>query len=351
MSTLNENKITIGVINWDCSLPSDTFFGFHATKSLSPSKYRYATPYYADIISENKIDYHIRTQEEYDRELQYAIDCGIEYFAYCWYGESKKQERADGKWWHVNMHELSYGRRMHAKSKLREKIKMCAILGVGANLNELSDEEFVSLADEMKQDYYQKIDGRPLLYVYRGYNEPLIDKVNKVCKECGTPKPYVTFMCAWDYNPDIEDFSKADAVSAYSHVVPDVPTYDEFTDALWDRHEYRKRFKISIIPHFSLGYDPSPRIDNPVPWHGYEDYRYNNYASEEEVLRGAKKLVDWVNKNKDLCPTGHILTFAWNEFEEGAWICPTYNKAGTRVDTSRTKAFEKAVNIWKNHIK
>ncbi len=43
-------QTVVGVVNWDCSLPSDTWFGYYATRSLSPAKYRYATPYYADVV-------------------------------------------------------------------------------------------------------------------------------------------------------------------------------------------------------------------------------------------------------------------------------------------------------------
>ena len=77
----------VGVINWDCSPPSDTWFGGYQTRSLSPARYRYLTPYYADVKGPDEISYHRRTPAEYDRELQYAIDAGIDYFAYCWYGE------------------------------------------------------------------------------------------------------------------------------------------------------------------------------------------------------------------------------------------------------------------------
>ena len=83
----------VGVINWDCSPPSDTWFGGYQTRSLSPARYRYLTPYYADVKGPDEISYHRRTPAEYDRELQYAVDAGIDYFAYCWYGEDPHATR------------------------------------------------------------------------------------------------------------------------------------------------------------------------------------------------------------------------------------------------------------------
>ena len=85
MEKQNEKNIRVSAINWDSSLPSDTYFGFHQTRTLSPKKYRTVTPYYADVLGENQIGYHLRNQEEIDRELRYAIEAGIDYFSYVFY--------------------------------------------------------------------------------------------------------------------------------------------------------------------------------------------------------------------------------------------------------------------------
>ena len=44
-----------------------------------------------------------------------------------------------------------------------------------------------------------------------------------------------------------------------------------------------------------------------------------------------------------------ILTFAWNEFEEGAWICPTYDD-DLNIDSSRVKVFSEMVKNWKQRL-
>ena len=66
--------------------------GGYQTRSLSLARYRYLTPYYADAKGPGEISYHRRTPAEYDREPQYAIDAGIDYFAYCRYGEEPHAE-------------------------------------------------------------------------------------------------------------------------------------------------------------------------------------------------------------------------------------------------------------------
>ncbi|MGN0867867.1 MAG: hypothetical protein ACI4SG_09380 [Oligosphaeraceae bacterium] len=43
---------------------------------------------------------------------------------------------------------------------------------------------------------------------------------------------------------------------------------------------------------------------------------------------------------------GHVLAFAWNEFEEGAWICPTLD-APDAVNRERLHAFRKITDFWR----
>ena len=102
MSDLNCKKkekqnVRVGVVNWDCSHPSSERWGQYQTRTLSPKKFRTYTPYYADILGEDKIEYHWRNQEEFDRELQYAIDAKIDYFAYVFYGEQGSRAHARTK--------------------------------------------------------------------------------------------------------------------------------------------------------------------------------------------------------------------------------------------------------------
>ena len=83
--------------------------------------------------------------------MQYAVDAGIDYFAYCWYGENPGKRENE---WQNHLHDLTYARKLHIQSKLKKKLKLCAIIGVGAKESELSEDDMRNLADEMKQEYY-----------------------------------------------------------------------------------------------------------------------------------------------------------------------------------------------------
>ena len=73
-------------------------------------------------------------------------------------------------------------------------------------------------------------------------------------------------------------------------------------------------------------------------------------AAEEELLAGAKELADWMNSKPSDHFIGHIIAFAWNEFEEGGIICPTYNEDGS-INMTRLEAFRKAADYLRANVK
>ena len=223
---LSAQNTVIGVVNWDCSLPSNTYFGYYQTRSLSPAKYRYLTPYYADVINRNKIDYHWRDVDEYSIEMQYAIDAGIDYFAYCWYGEIPNKRLPalvdDFKKCNDNcMHELAYARSLHVQSPLRDKLKLCAIVVV---IHPYNEEELDNLARTMKEDYYQKACGRPLVYLFggRGDKANMTPRLRAACQRMGADEPY--FVVMGNRKLDTEGEFAVQALSEYNDKAENVKT-------------------------------------------------------------------------------------------------------------------------------
>lgn len=333
----------VGVINWDCSVPSWTYFGTAATRSLGPEKYRDRTPYYAEVVAPGKIEYRHRTLAEYEREMQYAIDAGIDYFAYCWYDlhpqatytDAVKPSDADG-----HLQEITFARLNHAKSALREKLHLCAIL---VTVHPYSDDELTRLALEMRELWYEKVGDRPLVYFFSIRPEP-VARLREICRKLGVGDPYAVGMTG---NPgtDAKRYACFDALSCYA-CTASATSPAEFTDRSLAANEARARIGKSVIPHFPLGWDPSPREENPVPWTTYKKGPWAPTATADDWLASARRLRQWITDHADSCPTGHVLAFAWNEFEEGGWICPTWLPDG-RVDASRVRAFAQAVKVLK----
>ncbi len=336
-----------GCINWDSANP-DTYFGNYTLNSLKASPER--LPYYT-CITEDGYAFVERTQEDYDRELQYAIDAGIDFFAYCWYTKDIIKSPTYPKHDAIAEHlpELTKARFLHMNSQLREKIKLCAII----TSHEATDEDYSELIAAMQEPYYEKTpDGRPLVLVFNILTDEAaigLERILLETKKAGL-EPYVVGLDVFSNSVISEEqnkvLQKVDALSAYADVANRITAFSELVDWLIDENAHRATRGKTVFPHFSSGWNPEPRIKNPVPWVTYRDVDYAKPASAQELIDGAIKLKKWLNENKDICNDDYVLTFAWNEFEEGGWICPTLAPDGS-VDTERVEAFAEISKIFK----
>lgn len=338
-------EIRIGAVDWDCAVPRGTFFGNATASSLGPEHWRDRTPYYAKVIGKDKIDIPYRTLSEYEVELQYAIDAGLDYLAYCWYDRNPNltPDPAHACSACGHLQEITYERLMHAKSMLREKIHLCAIL-VAAH--PYSDVELTDLALEMREPWYEKVGARPL--VYYGFTDKgdVALRLRTICKKVGAEVPYVVYM-----NNVSKNIAKLgaeqciDAVCSYANVASG--TYREMVENMLTSNAKRASSDLPVVPHFTTGWDPRPRIEHPTPWtKGSYDptWTYDVAKSEEDFTSAATRLKEWMRENAASCPTGHVLAFAWNEFEEGGWLCPNIGSDG-KPDTRRVKWFKVASDI------
>ena len=339
----------IGVINWDSSLPPETYFGGYTSRALSPERYRARVPYYADITKEGNVVFPRKDAESVGRELQYAVDAGIDYFAYCWYPEGREAVSAsgldaekscvDGLLW-----ELNHTRKLHEQSSLREKIRLCAIL---VCMHFYSETDLCALLDAMREPYYETVSGRPLVYLFGGYRTDYIRCLRTLAKDAGMPQPFLVFLNNGPENS--ADFSEADAVCAYACCTREISSFAEMTDGCIADNERRKKYGIPVLPFFSVGWNPMPRVDASVPWTSYPRCSYAHPASAEEIGTAAARFGDWMLANRSHILPDTVLTFAWNEFEEGGYLCPTRNEAGQPDDT-RLRAFADAAREWKRMI-
>lgn len=331
----------IGAVNWDCSVPSYTFFGKATTWTLGPAKWRDRTPYYADILGEDKIEHHYRTLEEYEVEMRYAIEAGIDYFAYCWYDLTPPP--GDKSPCAGHLQEITRARRLHVQSALRDTLSLCAIL---VTWHPYSDDCLRLLAEEMKSPWYEKVDGRPLVFMFSSSRE-VAPRLRAFCRETGTSDPFVVVMSNKWPNKCAGDLEHADALSAYGGFTEDAPTGGEFAAMEVMQNSVRATFGMPVIPHFSTGWDPTPRIERPNPWAHYPEWDYAPKLSREDMLDEATMLRRWIERHPGECPTGHVMVFAWNEFEEGGWICPNVGPDG-RPDVSRVRVFREVADALKS---
>ena len=329
-----KQQLRIGAINWDAALPKDTYFGGHALRTLGTPEYDHKLPYFA-VKTEDGYEFPARTQADYDRELELAVQSGLDFFAYCWYPEGRG-ERTIGKeryaFLEPHLHELNTARKLYQSSALNTQIGMCAIF---FSIHAYSVEEVEELCDAMRQPYYVHVDGRPLLILYLGWQEEFIAQLRTFMQERGLD-PYLAFINT-DAAEEGKDYSLCDAVTAYTSV-HDAASFDELTQKTYADNIERLAYGRKVIPMLSLGWNPMPRVDRPSPWVEYERTDYAGQPDEKELYRGFEILYTFLNENPEQADTGVALTFAWNEFEEGGYLCPTLGADG-KLDDRLLRAF------------
>ena len=341
----NSPILSIGVINWDCSVPSETtYFGRYATQSLGPHRFRDRTPYYASETGPDSIMYQERSVDDYEIEMQHAIAAKINYFAYCWYDRTPHKNHvvtSEAAVCDDTVCELASARLKHMQSSLRYQLNLCAIL---ITCHPYSEDELKSLAETMKENYYEKVDGRPLVYLFASPWKDTLKRLRQFCRYAHTPDPFAVLMCN---NISEEDKPLVQALSAYAGCTSEATDWEDLFEKELAQNEQRASYGKPIIPHFTMGWNPIPRILHPVPWTHYPDGTYTPPATSQQLFHAAVRFRQWVTDHQDSCRTGHVLTFAWNEFEEGAWICPTLGILPAQPDTHYRDAFAQMVDIWK----
>jgi hypothetical protein len=90
------------------------------------------------------------------------------------------------------------------------------------------------------------------------------------------------------------------------------------------------------VPLVSAGWDMRPRVETPVPWVKNGDIeQYYETPEPDELAAHLNKAIQWTNANPDAATARTVLIYAWNEFDEGGWICPTLDEGTDRLDALR----------------
>lgn len=310
-----QKDFTFGAIRWDAYMEtglSKSFVSDQVARSLSPKEFHGFAPFFTKVLDENKVAFPDETQEQFDKEALLAIDAGIDYFAYCWYADHNP---------------MSYARKQHLKSKYKNQIKMCAMVGV----NKLDETSIKSLGETFKEDCYLKFDNRPVVFLYDAFRieAVLINAIKESAKNAGVTEDLYFVGMASKVSPFIinEFIQKGiNAISAYACAnlasTPDFVTHAQKTiEQNSEQYTYYKN--VDVIPLVSCGRNAKPRIKNPVTWAGDYTGRDTDSPTGQELYEHALEVFTKMHQEKEKNIPFSAITYAWNEHDEGGWCCPT----------------------------
>ena len=341
-ATARNPKASFGIIRWDAWTTHDGVeksVVSQVERSLSPARFHERAPFFADVTEDGRIIVTEYTMETFDIEMEYAISAHVDYFAYVWYKDV-----------------MGTARKFHTQSKYRNDVKMCVCFDVNAIGRDFARKEMETL---FLEDYYMKVlGGRPLMYYFG--DECRLDVIaddivyyRALTEKLGIPEPYAVIM---NLSPAQVKGTNADAVSGYTVGGRDNEPFAAVmarADSLWrDWHSSG----MSYIPTVSLGWCPEPRFINPVSWINVPENLWAQLPKADEIYEHFLYAQSYMAHPsvKELGEANTFLAYAWNEHDEGGWLCPTiavdengnqlYNPDGSKkINTERIEAVKRAI--------
>jgi len=338
----------VGTIRWDA------FYGSGVVpkaveRSLGPAKYHHRAPFFAKVTGKNSLSINGDKPEILAREIGYAAQAGV-YWAFLTYSWDS---------------DLTRPLRMFLTHPDREKVRFTLILSNHA----LDDKQWADhFRDTLRKaasmvNFQTVLGGRPLVYTFfggkegrpSGWEEKRRRRLEEICtmllKETGK-EPYLVHFMHGIPQADWPKYKKLgyDASTLYAHFAQKHLTYAQFqkiVERSWDSWA-RKRYP--HVPLLSAGWDNRPRYDNPVPWVKKQESMLTRYAESptpKELAAHFKAGMDYVYKNPEVCAAQSLMVYAWNEHDEGGWLCPTLDPKTGKADDSRVRAVGDAIRNWR----
>jgi len=317
-------------------------------RSLGPGRYHWRLPFSAAVVSEDEVRIDGYTQEIIDREIAFAKAGGLDYFAFLLY-------EADSP--------MSQGLSLYLSSAHKQDMPFCAIAGPNTFGNAAQfPQRMQRIIDLMGEPSYLKVaGGRPLLYVFRvnedwlaAWGGPdnarkLFDGLRAAVQAAGHGDPYIVAMNdTAEQGKAVLDVIGAQAITAYARTGSDDQLgtpYQKLAEAAYGFWEECAATGAEVVPLCMAGWDRRPRVEHPVSWETWQKpnagiERYYQSPTPEELASHVRDALDWTAADEARCPAQAVIVYAWNEHDEGGWLCPTLNPDGSpnteRLDALRT---------------
>ncbi|MCX7888015.1 MAG: hypothetical protein N3B01_12285 [Verrucomicrobiae bacterium] len=327
----------LGAIRWDAwhwAPTNDLTAPVRAVeRALGPKRYHHRLPFFAKIVSDERVCIAGYTPAIIAQEIAFAKEAGLDYWAFVLYDTASPMSQALA---------------LYLESPERDSIHFCAI--ADPSIVQQQSRRIVQL---MAKPNYLKVAGcRPLLFAFRfkPTQSDLLKQVRSASVEAGCANPYIVAM-----NDTVQEalgVAEADAISAYAivgdggkHGTP----YAELARSARSFWQQAHKAGARLVPLAMSGWDRRPRVEHPVPWEPWQKPgigldRYYRMPTPSELAEHIQQAVDWVDAHPEQCPARVVLIYAWNEHDEGGWLCPTIGRDGN-PDTSRLDAIRNTLEL------
>lgn len=347
------DPVTVGAIRWDAwhtPAAAEAHGGAGGPvkameASLNPHRYRWRAPFFARVDTNDTLRIDGYTQAVVDREIAFAKAGGIDYWAFLLYAEDNC---------------MSQGLSLYLSSSRRRDVNFCSVASPNTFGRRATWEAGVArVVRYMKEPGYQTVcGGRPLLYLFRpdekwiqvwggpaGARE-LGDALRQAARRAGLSDPYIVVMDDGKAESvkRTADLLGANAISDYARQASGAGApYAELAGVARQFWGECAASGAEVVPLAMAGWDRRPRVERPVPWEAA--WQKPNVGLDtfyvlpmpEELAAHVGEAMAWVEARPAQCPAQTVIVYAWNEHDEGGWLCPTRGENG-KPDASRLEA-------------
>lgn len=342
------DPVTVGAIRWDAwhtPLVAAAHGGAGGPvrameASLNPHRYRWRAPFFARVDTNDVLRVDGYTQAVLDREIAFAKAGGIDYWAFLLYDEGNC---------------MSQGLALYLSSSRRRDVNFCAIASPSTFGGRATwDAGVERLVRYMKEPGYQTVcGGRPLLYLFRpeekwvqAWGGPagargLFDGLRAAARLAGLADPYIVVMhdgSAAQVKRSADTVG-ANAISDYArHTGGAGAPFSDLAATARAFWESCAATGMEVVPLAMAGWDRRPRVERPVPWEAWQKPnvgldKFYVLPTPEELAAHVGEAMAWTERS----PAKTVIVYAWNEHDEGGWLCPTLGADG-KPDASRLRA-------------
>lgn len=342
------SRVSVGAIRWD------GYYGGPVTtdeeKMLGPSQFQERAPFFSKILDDSTISINGNLAATMSKEIEYAVQSGIDYWAflaYPWFSDQYSQDIT-----------LSTAATLYLNSPDMKKINFCWIVGGHLYWNGRWDKYMAHRALETcrMSNYQTVLDGRPLIYFFEEgiiateanivTCKSRLEKLSNALVAAGGKAPYYVFM---GWNTSDWDKAKRAGFDAWSFYAGGGS--GKYADAAQSVKQVRwvqpTSLGIPTVPVVSAGWNALPRIEyrekyGPTSYWGPDSYtsakrsECGDLPTADELAAHLKDAMNFT-ANNSLCDAKTCIMYAWNEHSEGGWLCPTILKRGG-IDKSRVEA-------------
>lgn len=338
----------VGAIRWD-GWYGDGGVVKAVEHSLGQPKYHFRLPWFAQLLDGDKVRINGDSQDIVVREIGYAAQAGLNYWAFVDYGNE-----APG---------LSIALNRYLAAKDKRGVRYC-LVEEGARLDQAGSAGWPRLVEHFRNgDYQTVLGGRPLLFVFvkpTRLAKADWDELKRQAVAAGLKTPYLVLM-GWNPEQDAKNMVELgfDAVSAYarggSYSMTQPGYAQQCAMIRRDRWEKWQALRVPSVTFASAGWDTRPRNERPPPWmkevmatpdpkpaSQQKPLLDSVTATPNELAAHVQEAIAWSHANRHLNPANAVIIYGWNEHDEGGWIQPTLGADG-KPNEERVSALSKVL--------